>query len=341
MAKPQIHHTTTPDGARIAYWTQGSGPALVYIGVPCCSHVQIELDLSLLMDWYGLLARDYRLVRLDMRGYGASQRDNVEIGVEPFKRDILAVADALDIERFAILTQGGSAPAAISLAAESNRVSALVICDGWADGPNLDVHRRVAAAQSLAEADYRMFSEVMAKVVLGAPDAFAAPIARLLRLAAGPDTWRAFAELMWETDVTPCLKQIACPVLVIHSGPGPLTGMGETSLALAESIRGATFANINQPNFPLGETADALATIFSFLGNAVGRSPARNEPTLSAREFEVLDLIAQGKTNQQIAEALVIAPPTVARHVHNLLTKLDLSNRTEAAAWAAGRNRAH
>ena len=58
---------------------------------------------------------------------------------------------------------------------------------------------------------------------------------------------------------------------------------------------------------------------------------------LSAREGEVLRLIAAGRTNEQIAVALVISQATVARHVHNILTKLGCANRTEAAAFVTTR----
>lgn len=55
---------------------------------------------------------------------------------------------------------------------------------------------------------------------------------------------------------------------------------------------------------------------------------------LTAREHEVLDLIVKGRTNQQIAVQLVIEIGTVKNHVHNILTKLDVANRREAAAMA-------
>jgi two-component system nitrate/nitrite response regulator NarL len=57
--------------------------------------------------------------------------------------------------------------------------------------------------------------------------------------------------------------------------------------------------------------------------------------TLTPREQEILDLIAQGLTNQQIAERLVIEVGTVKNHVHNILQRLDASSRHEAVAtWA-------
>jgi DNA-binding NarL/FixJ family response regulator len=60
-----------------------------------------------------------------------------------------------------------------------------------------------------------------------------------------------------------------------------------------------------------------------------------NEPT--EREQEVLELLAKGWTNGQIAKSLVITKRTVAYHVQNLLNKLDASNRTEAVVEAIRR----
>ena len=57
-------------------------------------------------------------------------------------------------------------------------------------------------------------------------------------------------------------------------------------------------------------------------------------PELTAREREVLGLLAEGLTNRQIAERLVVSEHTVHRHVTNILRKLDLPSRTAAAAQA-------
>jgi DNA-binding NarL/FixJ family response regulator len=77
----------------------------------------------------------------------------------------------------------------------------------------------------------------------------------------------------------------------------------------------------------LGATPDAVR-VAALLG-----SPA-DDHGLTARELEVLRLIAAGKTNRDIATALVVSEHTVARHVQNILRKLGVSSRTAAAAFA-------
>ena len=57
---------------------------------------------------------------------------------------------------------------------------------------------------------------------------------------------------------------------------------------------------------------------------------------LSAREREVLERIAAGDSNKLIARALDLSPHTVKRHVANILDKLGLQSRAQAAAWLQG-----
>ncbi len=68
--------------------------------------------------------------------------------------------------------------------------------------------------------------------------------------------------------------------------------------------------------------------------NGAGRVYGRPAGALSAREGEVLALIAEGRSNREIAAALVISEATVATHVRHILEKTGTDNRTEAAAFA-------
>jgi NarL family two-component system response regulator LiaR len=63
------------------------------------------------------------------------------------------------------------------------------------------------------------------------------------------------------------------------------------------------------------------------------RQPLTDEP-LTQREMEILKLVAEGLTNQEIADRLVVSERTVRAHVSNILAKLHLANRTQAALYA-------
>ena len=71
-----------------------------------------------------------------------------------------------------------------------------------------------------------------------------------------------------------------------------------------------------------------LAQLFAGLENSTASSAG-----LTPREIEVLELIGAGLTNQEIADHLVIEIGTVKNHVHNILDKLNVSSRGEAAAY--------
>ena len=62
-------------------------------------------------------------------------------------------------------------------------------------------------------------------------------------------------------------------------------------------------------------------------------APPPETPALTRRELEVLQLVADGLSNKEIATSLFITEGTVKNHVHNALEKLQLENRTQAAAY--------
>lgn len=99
------------------------------------------------------------------------------------------------------------------------------------------------------------------------------------------------------------------------------------SLALIESLR-----RVGKGESLLDE--EMVSKLFSALrGGSRGSDPLLGK--LSGQERRILDLIAQGLTNRQIAEEMFLAEKTVKNYVSNLLTKLGMSRRSEAAAYAA------
>lgn len=106
---------------------------------------------------------------------------------------------------------------------------------------------------------------------------------------------------------------------------GQIGIVGYLSRATAFVTVATLAASLQQQSDRSAEHATSSVSSAAALG-------ARPADLLSRRELEVLALIAEGDTNAQIAERLVIAKTTVESHVKSILRKLDVSNRTEAAA---------
>jgi DNA-binding NarL/FixJ family response regulator len=102
----------------------------------------------------------------------------------------------------------------------------------------------------------------------------------------------------------------------------PEVAVGEAKIALAE------FERLGAPR-----DADAAAAFLRDRGVA-GRTGPKGLGLLSKREREVLALLGEGLTNSEIAARLFISTKTAGHHVSNMLAKLHLRSRTEAAAYA-------
>ena len=104
---------------------------------------------------------------------------------------------------------------------------------------------------------------------------------------------------------------------------------------MAEEELSATLASISagEPALPPGLAAKILEEFARMARDGAGK-PGGPEDALTEREREVLRLVAEGATNREIASTLYISENTVSFHMKNILAKLHVRNRAQAAAFA-------
>jgi ATP/maltotriose-dependent transcriptional regulator MalT len=141
-----------------------------------------------------------------------------------------------------------------------------------------------------------------------------------------------------QIDITDTARRITQPTLVLHSR-NDLAVPYEEGRRLASLLPDTRFVTLESDNHILQEDEPAweifLAEVRAFLGDE-RTPPATGELSeLSEREHEVLELVAAGMSNEEIAERLFLSTRTVERHLSNIYAKLRLSGKSARAAAAA------
>ena len=163
--------------------------------------------------------------------------------------------------------------------------------------------------------------------------------ARYQRAAASAETAARLLELIYRTDVRAELPLVQAPTLVVHrrSDRAVPYALGRE---LAVAIPHAALVPLNgSAHFPWAGDADsvvrALRSALDADQTPTGHPGEPPAVLLSAREREVLALVAQGLNDREIAAQLIVSPHTVHRHVANIRHKLGRGSRTAAVAEAA------
>jgi DNA-binding NarL/FixJ family response regulator len=136
------------------------------------------------------------------------------------------------------------------------------------------------------------------------------------------------------------LAEVREDAVVLLGRAGLPFEVGRARVALGRALRAVGREDAAQAEFSRARAAfrhlGAVTEEHLAREHQAGRDPGRRRQ-LSPREQQVLRLIAQGRTNAEIAEALVLSEHTVHRHVANILAKLGTSSRAAAVAAATER----
>ncbi len=343
MSTTQIRFTTAADGARLAYAIHGRGPPLVRVAT-WLTHLESDWESPIWSHWLRRLGETHTVLRYDERGCGLSDPGVGELSVDTWVADLEAVVDAAGVERFDLLGVSQGAAIAVAYAARHpHRVAGLVLYGGYARG------RRVRGQQEQEEAlvaairagwttDDPAFRHVFSMLFLphGSPEQMAW-YDELLRASTTVDSAVSLFRARGAVDVVESAAAVKAPTLVMHARGDHVVPVQEGRL-LAKLIPNARLVLLDSENHILLADEPAweqfLSALRGFLGVPVAPPSAPPAGELSAREIDVLELVAAGLTNEAIAERLFISIRTVERHISNIYIKLGLTGKSARAGAA-------
>src|SRR5262245_11076308 len=328
-------------GRRIAYAATGDGPPLV---APAwwISHLELDWADPAFRGFWESVGEGHTLVRYDRLGVGMSDREvrDDDLTLDTDVAVLLALLDALSLDKVVLFGGSSGGCAAIAFAARfPERVERLLLCGAYADGSSITTREVQESVAATVRSHWGLGSRVLADIFLGDSDsAEQERLARYQRVAASPETAAALLELTYRNDVRTELPHVHAPTLVVHRR-GDRAIPYRLGRELAAAIPGATLVPLDG-SAHLPWTGDWQAGARALRSVLAPEAPARlaGEPPaalLSSREREVLALIANGLSDQEIAEQLFLSPHTVHRHVANIRHKLGRGSRTAAVAEAA------
>jgi pimeloyl-ACP methyl ester carboxylesterase/DNA-binding CsgD family transcriptional regulator len=349
QVRQSIRLTRSADGTTIAWAEAGSGPALVKAS-NWLTHLEHDAESPLWRHWVRFFAQHFRFIRYDERGCGMSQRDVATLSVEASTEDLAAVVEAAQPRApFVLLgiSQGGAAAIRYAVA-HPERISHLVLYGAYAQGRAKQSDRQAEEAQrariALTRSGWGQNNPVYrqlftSRFVPQANDEHIRWFNELCRVTATADMAARIMEFRLHVDETEWLPRVAVPALVLHARGDEAVSPAQSRL-LAERIPGATLVELESRNHILLETEPAWARfkheVLQFTGRSAegaGQGDARLA-SLSARERDILERVAQGFTNVEIGRQLFISDKTVRNHITRIFEKLGVHSRAQAIVLA-------
>jgi pimeloyl-ACP methyl ester carboxylesterase/DNA-binding CsgD family transcriptional regulator len=345
---PEIRFCKSADNVSLAYARIGSGPPLVK---PATLHPPVELasESPFWRHWVVELSRGRTLLQYDGRGCGLSDRNPADLSFEAMVADLESVVDAAGLDRFALcgISQGGAV--AVEYAARHpEKVNCLVLYGAYARGR---YHR---GPQSVKEAETKLklvelgwttedpsYRQVFTAQWIpdGTPEQVRS-FNELQRAIISAETASKLLRTVWAIDIRNSAPRVRCPTLVAHAQGDASVPFDEGRL-LSGLIPGSRFLPLNTRNHVLlGEEPawrEFIAALRLFLTLHDGPAAPSWSDALDAfteRERDVLELLAQGLDNNEIAARLHLSEKTVRNHVTAVFAKLSVSSRGHAIVRA-------
>jgi len=346
----QIRFCTSRDGVRIAYATCGAGPPLVW-AAHWIHHLNHDLDNPVWGPWISLLMRRHTLIRYDLRGCGLSDRDGIEFSFGKLLEDLEAVIDATGHERFAYFGMAIGAAIGLTFAVRHpGCVSHLVLYGAYvrnrlARGSTPAQEEKELAELKVIERGWQNESPAYGQFFasLHIPDATPEQVRsynELLRLTTSPTNAVKLMRTYWGVELDEVVPQVRCPTLVLQPRGDSIIPFDE-GRKVAALIPGARFVPLDTRNFILLEQEPEwvrfVAEVEDFLPTVPAKSagvPGVLVEGLTAREHDVLELVAQGLDNSTIGTQLGISQRTARNHVSTIFSKLGATSRAQVIVRA-------
>jgi pimeloyl-ACP methyl ester carboxylesterase/DNA-binding CsgD family transcriptional regulator len=329
------------EGQRVAYATVGDGPLLV---MPSwwVSHIVEDWRDAGFREFIETLARRYRVVRYDRLGTGLSDRER-RADTLTLDHEVALLETVVDVFSPRALSlfgiSCGAPTSAVFTVRHPELVDRVVMFGAYANGRALGPAEAVAAITELVRSSWGLGSRILVDIFTpDAPPERRRALAAYQRAAATPETAAELMRLVYEYDARDALSAMRVPTLVVHRDHDRAIPV-RAGREVAGLLPGAQLVTIpGDAHLPWhGDVRDSVGAVAPFLRlpqPQLGSSPDAVRE-LSKREREVLVLVADGLSDSDIAERLVLSPHTVHRHVANIRRKLGLRSRSAAAAAAA------
>jgi pimeloyl-ACP methyl ester carboxylesterase/DNA-binding CsgD family transcriptional regulator len=347
---PNISFCSSIDDTRIAVSKIGKGYPIVR-AAHWLSHVEFDPISPVWGPWINEISQGNLFVTYDQRGCGLSDRQVDEFKIDLLVADLETVVDTLELETFALLGMSQGGAIAIEYATRHpERVSDLVLLGAYSRG----LLKRPASENMKIEAetllnlirlgwgqDNPSFRNVFTSQYI--PGGTAEQIQwwnDLQQKAASPETAVKILDSLHNLDVTESATKIRTPTTVIHSR-GDARIPFEEGRYLASLVPHAEFISLQSDNHVLLKGEPEWEGFMQLLRKSlnahkpnVGIPPSAELDYLTPSEHQVLNHIARGLTNIEIARSLEKKEKTVRNQVSSILSKLDLSSRSAAIVYA-------